>query len=414
MNQFKIVLHIYKTLFLFAFALIFSVCKKYDIVFKILQRCGPVLIKFFQWISNRKDIISPEIIKCLSRFQEENEEHGFHHTLDIVEKDKVNLIFFEDKPIASGSVAQVYKGLYNKKKVAIKVVHPNYDQEVITGIYVLDGLLTYMPILKNIKKCLDINDFYALIKKQRNFQHEVENIKTFRKNFLDINYKNINNKLKWSQLIDIPRVLYSNNDMIVESFCEGDNIYDYCKENPDETLNALSLLWYTYYGMILNHNFVHGDIHPGNLLFRLNNGKTQLVLLDFGIVNVMEPELHKKFKAIFKNSLFVPDIQAGVDFGIECNINKDFKEEELKANLSTYMELRREKSDTGMFGTLIAIMNKSNLLIKSGYMNIILGLILLENYVADLVGDQVKFRNYMYEYGIKNKIYDIETNEILL
>lgn len=37
---------------------------------------------------------------------------------------------FEEKPIASGSVSQVYRAQYKGKKVAIKVRHPDVDKYI--------------------------------------------------------------------------------------------------------------------------------------------------------------------------------------------------------------------------------------------------------------------------------------------
>lgn len=44
---------------------------------------------------------------------------------------------FSRQPIASGSVSQVYKAIYNKKKVAVKVRHPGVDSFIRMDVEIL-------------------------------------------------------------------------------------------------------------------------------------------------------------------------------------------------------------------------------------------------------------------------------------
>lgn len=44
---------------------------------------------------------------------------------------------FNTQPIASGSVSQVYKAIYHKKKVAVKVRHPGVDSFIRMDVEIL-------------------------------------------------------------------------------------------------------------------------------------------------------------------------------------------------------------------------------------------------------------------------------------
>lgn len=59
---------------------------------------------------------------------------------------------------------------------------------------------------------------------------------------------------------------------------------------------------------VFRHNFVHGDLHPGNLLVRgldqklrmeSDKSSVQLIILDPGIVASLTPKDLANFKAVF-------------------------------------------------------------------------------------------------------------------
>ena len=89
--------------------------------------------------------------------------------------------------------------------------------------------------------------------------------------------------------------------------------------------------------------------------------------------------------------------------------------ESLQNKMQTYMKHIQNKSDTGMFGSLLTIMNESDVRIGSSYMNIILGYVLLENYISEFFpGSQQEFYEYTLLYGIKHSLYDPPKNQITL
>lgn len=54
--------------------------------------------------------------------------------------------------------------------------------------------------------------------------------------------------------------------------------------------------------MMLIDNFVHGDLHPGNVLIRednLRNGKPQIVFLDAGLVIKLKEKDRRNFLDLF-------------------------------------------------------------------------------------------------------------------
>lgn len=56
-----------------------------------------------------------------------------------------------------------------------------------------------------------------------------------------------------------------------------------------------------YLQMLLVHNFVHSDLHPGNIMLREEAGKPPtLVLLDAGMVDVLSEREQDNFVGLFR------------------------------------------------------------------------------------------------------------------
>ena len=100
-----------------------------SMLLKSLVSLGPGFIKIGQALSTRPDLIGVETCEYLKKLQDDIEPFSGSVAKEIIEtetKDIIDNIFasFEEKPVASASVAQVHKGiLKNGETVAIK----NYD-----------------------------------------------------------------------------------------------------------------------------------------------------------------------------------------------------------------------------------------------------------------------------------------------
>jgi aarF domain-containing kinase len=96
---------------------------------RAVERAGVVWIKAFQYLSHRRDVIGPEMAEAFSHLRENAPQHSFEETkrnFKLSYGKEIGEIFseFDPQPIASGSVSQVYKAVYQGKKVAVKVRHP--------------------------------------------------------------------------------------------------------------------------------------------------------------------------------------------------------------------------------------------------------------------------------------------------
>ena len=119
------------------------------------------------------------------------------------------------------------------------------------------------------------------------FRHEVDSAQTFAKNFGDI------------KQIKIPQVhpeLSSSKVMTME-YCPGVKISDiHALESAGfDPVHISNQLTNSYLEQVCRHGFFHCDPHPGNLAVDAGYPGGRLIYYDFGMMEVMEPEIKKGF-----------------------------------------------------------------------------------------------------------------------
>lgn len=108
-----------------------------------LESLGPIFIKFGQMLSTRKDLLPNDIAIELSKLQDKVPPFEFKKVKQTIENSyskKISSVFkeFNEKPVASASVAQVhFAKLHNGEKVAVKILRPNIENEVKKDIKLL-------------------------------------------------------------------------------------------------------------------------------------------------------------------------------------------------------------------------------------------------------------------------------------
>ncbi|KAK5601095.1 hypothetical protein CRENBAI_004131 [Crenichthys baileyi] len=214
--------------------------------------------------------------------------------------------------------------------VAIKVVHPGVRRQVEIDLLLMKAgswLLHCVPGLKWLSMCEVVEEFEKLMTKQIDLRFEARNIERFQENFRDVDN------------IKFPTPLrpFVTRNILVETFEESEPISNYLSsEIPQEVKQRIARMGVdTLLKMVFVDNFVHGDLHPGNILVQCQksltgssdavsisgdrHGKTtltdlldtvvvsvrpdpcplQLVLLDAGIVAQLSDHDLANFKAVF-------------------------------------------------------------------------------------------------------------------
>ena len=109
---------------------------------KAFERLGPTFVKLGQLLSLRPDLVPPEFLTEFEKMQDRVPSFPFSVAKTIIEselKKPLNKIFtsFDQKPIASASMAQVYKAKIGKEIVAVKVQRPGIEQIIKEDIEIM-------------------------------------------------------------------------------------------------------------------------------------------------------------------------------------------------------------------------------------------------------------------------------------
>ncbi|XP_027897526.1 uncharacterized aarF domain-containing protein kinase 2 isoform X2 [Xiphophorus couchianus] len=333
-------------LLLYPLALMSTHCASYWLkaLLWVTETSGPTFIKLGQWASTRRDIFSREFCECFSRLHVkvyrgwarvgQVEDPSFQSIVEEMER-KDLLEAWEIPGLGGvGGVLQQAGESSNEKErlipVAIKVVHPGVRRQVEIDLLLMKAggwLLHCLPGLKWLSLCEVVEEFEKLMTKQIDLRFEARNIERFQENFRDV------------ESIRFPTPLrpFVTRNILVETFEESEPISNYLSsEIPQEVKQRIARMGVdTLLKMVFVDNFVHGDLHPGNILVQYPKslagssdavgatgdhlGKTtltdlldtvvvsvrpgpcplQLVLLDAGIVAQLSDHDLANFKAVF-------------------------------------------------------------------------------------------------------------------
>ncbi|CAE7336646.1 unnamed protein product [Symbiodinium natans] len=306
-----------------------------------VQRSGPVFVKLGQWAATRPDLIQEDICSRLAHLHDSTEPHGLEHTHKVLSESFSETwfrdILIEPEPIGSGCIAQVYRGrllaggasssskasplqtlgsrlqrfcggacsstarVRVGMEVAVKVVHPQVQRAVEVDLEVLDQLAGFSSYagMDRLGMPLMLRQFSAFLKAQTDLRTEAQNLRRLKQLLAPGD----------GGSVVVPEVFdrWVSRNVLVMSFEEGEPLTSLLDSDGHglerSRLEAWRILVDSFWAMVFKHRFVHGDLHPGNILWRppVNAaGKVQLVLLDCGLVLDLSGEAGEDLSAMLK------------------------------------------------------------------------------------------------------------------
>ncbi len=252
-----------------------------------MQTMGPVMVKFGQALSTRRDLFSAELINELSLLQDKVAPFPSDQAIRVIEDSlgqSIKEVFahFETEAMAAASIAQVHAAqLKDGRDVVVKVLRPGVEEAIardIQMLYTLAALFNQVykeaPRFRMIES---VREFEQNLSDELDLQREAANAALMRRNFID------------SEILRIPQVHF---DYTRQRVMVQERIYGLACTDVDKFKDAgvdLSVLAKRAveiaFTQIFRDNFFHADMHPGNIFVDISHPSApSYIAVDFGIV----------------------------------------------------------------------------------------------------------------------------------
>jgi aarF domain-containing kinase len=324
-----------------------------------LERCGPVGIKWGQWASTRYDLFEDDLCDALGALTNAAPVHPIEWTRQVLRDElgcEVSDLFdgFSPEPVASGSIGQVHTAYLRRAhgafeagtKVAVKVQHPNLAERLGVDMAILVAAANALDSVGGVSINETVAQFASNFYMQLDFRDEAENLRRFSRHF---------GSSFWSAIVSFPRPIDDlvSQHVVVETFESGQSVAEYLHKageapkvtqfrregsgwvavDPAERLSekvgdaeqvelrqrvALCGVQ-AYLKMVMIDNFIHADLHPGNVLVRMEDASwlariqrwmllgqsgervPHIVLLDAGLAANFNQHIYSNVQGFFES-----------------------------------------------------------------------------------------------------------------
>jgi aarF domain-containing kinase len=247
-----------------------------------LATSGPTAIKFAQWVGTRPDLFPRSAVEALAKFHTNSVSM---YTLEQTTADLDSIygpswrewleLVDDARLIGSGAIAHVSRGRLISgpgagTHVALKIAHRGVREiiEADLDIMAFGGwMLSKLPALTSLDVPGAVEEFGKFMRSQTNLLTEADNINRFSILFRD------------RPDIRFPKVFieHCTKDILVETFEEGIPLGRIIEHGSTKLKKKVCDLGVdAFLKMLFVDNFVHGDLHPGNIFFRPASGETDL------------------------------------------------------------------------------------------------------------------------------------------
>ncbi|CAL1694982.1 unnamed protein product [Somion occarium] len=283
----------------------------YNFLTTQMQRAGPTFVKLAQWAASRADLFPALLCQRMGTLHSSGIPHPLRHTQRVIERifqRSFNDIFeeFDEVPMGCGAIAQVYRAtlkqdlippshLEPKRQpmgsitpsilqlpvpsaptaaVAVKVLHPKVEKLIARDLKLMSFFAKALSILPGIEWLSlpeEVEVFGTMMHEQLDLRIEADNLVQFEKNFHGRNLP-----------VTFPRPLkmWSTRDLLVEEYENALSLETFMRNGGGPYNDVLAEVGLdSFLNMLLLDNFVHSDLHPGNIMIKFTRPVSTSLLL---------------------------------------------------------------------------------------------------------------------------------------
>ncbi len=302
---------------------------------EMIEELGTTFIKLGQVLSLRRDILPDEFISELEKLQDNVALIPIDRVKSLIQKElgkstEELFAFFEDRPLAAASIAQVHMaGLSDGKEVVVKLQRPGIEEQIRLDLdllrYIARLLVKYIPESRLFDPPGQVEELTKTILEELNFETEIKHTERFRENFAD------------SKDIFIPAVVseLSGRRVLTMEMSHGRKIIELFDEDTSFRKEVAGRLFDSYLKQVFQDGFFHADPHPGNI-FVFEDGK--LCFHDFGMMGYLNPEVRENLADWFL-AFLDRDIDGVADVYLRIGITgEEFNRRAFKKNMGAFIE----------------------------------------------------------------------------
>ena len=253
-----------------------------------LIQLGPICIKMGQALSTRRDILPKDIADALETLQDNVPAFATDTAISMIEHTlgpiANTFARFDTMPLAAASIAQVHSAMrHDGREVIVKILRPNIHQRVEKDLRALRWLARWIERLHPQKKQLQahalVETYARILKNELDLLKEASNYSQMR-HYFQSDARMVVPKIHWD--------LTSNHLMVAERIW-GIKISAIHQLTPAIDAKKLAVHGVgIFFEQLLDHNFFHADMHPGNIFVDIRNPwQPRYMAVDFGIVGTL-------------------------------------------------------------------------------------------------------------------------------
>lgn len=296
----------------------------YKSIVVCMQIAGPSFIKLGQWAASRSDVFPFELCEQLSKLHSDAKRHSLAYTKKVVSESfgkpfEECFAEFDDEPLGIGAMAQVYRARYVSDEyqgdVAVKVLHPNVETTITRDLKIImtfANLINSIPTMEWLSLPGEAATFGSMMQSQLDLRLEAQNLCIF------------NDQFAKDKDVSFPQAYLNvcTRQLLVEQMVEGvsmEKVLKYCQQNEfDKKVAALGLD--AFLKMLLLNNFIHSDLHAGNIFLSLDGPQDSGAKLDKLKAARTQEEWNEVWQELASEKDIVPHLWF-IDAGLVTELN---------------------------------------------------------------------------------------------